>query len=145
MVAASRLRGRTVAPAAALVSLGCMAWGLMGLGTATLHSQQTPVPQRWLTAWSTSQHVLGAAGTSRPVLFSGSATVTIPAGASVESDQLALKVSARQDLAVSLFLPEVHEPSNADRMVPAFNCDDIHPSPLGYYEMAKAVRLSLFR
>lgn len=25
------------------------------------------------------------------------------------------------------------------------NCDDIHPSPLGYLEMAKAVRPSLFR
>ena len=40
----------------------------------------------------------------------------------------------------------VRDPSNPDVLVPAFNCGDgIHPSPLGYYEMGKAVDLSLFR
>ena len=39
----------------------------------------------------------------------------------------------------------VHDPANADLMVPAFNCGDgIHPSPRGYYEMGRSVPLSLF-
>ena len=38
----------------------------------------------------------------------------------------------------------VRDPSNADVLFPAFNCDDIHPTPAGYYEMGKAVPLSLF-
>jgi lysophospholipase L1-like esterase len=39
----------------------------------------------------------------------------------------------------------VRSPTNADLIQPAFNCGDgIHPSPLGYYEMGKSVRLDLF-
>jgi len=44
------------------------------------------------------------------------------------------------------FAEVVHDPSNHDLLVPAFNCGDgIHPSPLGYYEMGKAIDLNLFR
>lgn len=46
------------------------------------------------------------AGSNTPVLFAGSPTVTIPAGASVQSDPVALSVLANQDLAVSLYMPE---------------------------------------
>jgi hypothetical protein len=38
----------------------------------------------------------------------------------------------------------VRDPSKPDLIYPPFNCDDIHPTPLGYYEMGKAVRLDLF-
>jgi len=48
--------------------------------------------------------------------------------------------------AVIDFAEVVHDPSNHDLLVPAFNCGDgIHPSPLGYYEMGKAIDLNLFR
>jgi lysophospholipase L1-like esterase len=40
----------------------------------------------------------------------------------------------------------VQDPQNADLISPPFNCGDgIHPSPRGYYEMGKSVRLDLFR
>jgi lysophospholipase L1-like esterase len=40
----------------------------------------------------------------------------------------------------------VHDAANADLIAPPFNCGDgIHPSPRGYYEMGKSVRLDLFR
>ena len=40
----------------------------------------------------------------------------------------------------------VRDPANYDLLVPAFNCGDgIHPSPLGYYQMGKAIDLNLFR
>ena len=39
----------------------------------------------------------------------------------------------------------IQDPANADLMLPPFNCGDgVHPSPLGYYEMGRAVPLSLF-
>jgi len=39
----------------------------------------------------------------------------------------------------------VQDPQNGDLILPAFNCGDgIHPSPRGYYEMGRAVRLDLF-
>jgi lysophospholipase L1-like esterase len=38
----------------------------------------------------------------------------------------------------------VGDPANPDLIFPPFNCDDIHPSPRGYYEMGSAVRLDLF-
>jgi lysophospholipase L1-like esterase len=39
----------------------------------------------------------------------------------------------------------VQDPQNADLILPAFNCGDgIHPSPRGYYEMGRLVRLDLF-
>ena len=42
-----------------------------------------------------------AEGLNKAVTFSGKNSVTIPAGGSVESDAVALRVDARQDLAVS--------------------------------------------
>ena len=40
----------------------------------------------------------------------------------------------------------VQDPKNADLLLPAFNCGDgIHPSPRGYYEMGRSVRLGLFQ
>jgi len=45
-----------------------------------------------------------AAGLVKPLSFKGQASVTIPAGGSVESDAIALPVVAQQDLAVSLFV-----------------------------------------
>ena len=40
----------------------------------------------------------------------------------------------------------VQDPKDADLIYPPFNCGDgIHPSPRGYYEMGKSVRLDLFR
>src|SRR5207237_4445051 len=47
-----------------------------------------------------------AAGSNRPMMFAGAGTVTIPAGASVWSDPVALPVLAQQDLAISLFVPD---------------------------------------
>jgi lysophospholipase L1-like esterase len=44
-------------------------------------------------------------GSNRPVLFHGSAEVTIPPGGSVISDSVPLKVRAKEDLAVSLYIP----------------------------------------
>lgn len=45
-----------------------------------------------------------AAGLVKPVTFGGQSSVTIPAGATAESDAIALRVDAQQDLAVSLFV-----------------------------------------
>jgi lysophospholipase L1-like esterase len=39
----------------------------------------------------------------------------------------------------------VRDPSNHDLILPAFNCDDIHPTARGYYEMGWSVPLELFR
>jgi lysophospholipase L1-like esterase len=40
----------------------------------------------------------------------------------------------------------VQDPKSADLILPAFNCGDgIHPSPRGYYEMGRSVRLGLFQ
>lgn len=40
----------------------------------------------------------------------------------------------------------VQDPTSADLIYPPFNCGDgIHPSPRGYYEMGRSVRLDLFR
>jgi lysophospholipase L1-like esterase len=40
----------------------------------------------------------------------------------------------------------VQDPRNAELIDPPFNCGDgIHPSPRGYYEMGRSVRLDLFR
>ena len=38
----------------------------------------------------------------------------------------------------------VRDPSNYDLILPAFNCDDIHPTSRGYYEMGWSVPLELF-
>ena len=39
----------------------------------------------------------------------------------------------------------VRDPADPDRIAPAFDCDGIHPSPRGYYEMGRSVPLELFR
>lgn len=57
---------------------------------------------------SVGQRIQGAqlaAGSSRPVSFGGAGSVTIPAGGSVTSDAVPLKVLAQQDLAVTLHIP----------------------------------------
>lgn len=38
----------------------------------------------------------------------------------------------------------VRDPANPDLILAPFNCDGIHPTPRGYYEMGKAVRLEFF-
>ena len=38
----------------------------------------------------------------------------------------------------------VRDPADPDLIFGAFNCDDIHPNPRGYYEMGRAVPLELF-
>ena len=47
-----------------------------------------------------------ASGTNHQLSFSRSASVTIPAGGSVVSDPVTMPVRGRQDLAVSLYIPE---------------------------------------
>jgi lysophospholipase L1-like esterase len=47
-----------------------------------------------------------AAGSNRQITFAGSPGATIPAGGSVTSDAVQLRVLARQDLAVSLYVPD---------------------------------------
>jgi lysophospholipase L1-like esterase len=47
------------------------------------------------------------AGSSRPALFSGHESVTIPPGGTMRSDPISLSVPAFQDMAVSLHLPEI--------------------------------------
>ena len=49
-------------------------------------------------------------GTSVKLTFGGSSSVTIPAGKRMMSDQAMLKVQAGQDVAVSLYLPEIKIP-----------------------------------
>jgi lysophospholipase L1-like esterase len=40
----------------------------------------------------------------------------------------------------------VRNPTNPDLLLPAFNCnDDVHPTPLGYYQMGGAIRLDLLQ
>lgn len=39
----------------------------------------------------------------------------------------------------------VRDDDDPDRIRPAFDCDGIHPSPRGYYEMARMIPLGLFR
>jgi lysophospholipase L1-like esterase len=46
-----------------------------------------------------------AVGSNRPITFGGSLQTIIPAGGSVWSDPVALKVFAQQDLGVSLYIP----------------------------------------
>jgi lysophospholipase L1-like esterase len=45
-----------------------------------------------------------AAGAIKPLTFGGNGSVTVPAGATVESDPVAFHVDAQQDIAVSLFV-----------------------------------------
>ena len=39
----------------------------------------------------------------------------------------------------------VRDPAHADLIAAPFNCDGIHPTPRGYYEMGKSLPLELFR
>ena len=39
----------------------------------------------------------------------------------------------------------VRDPSNHDLILPAFDCDGIHPTARGYYEMGRSVPLDLFK
>src|SRR5262249_34850130 len=45
-----------------------------------------------------------ATGLTKPVTFGGKASVTIPAGGSVRSDAVPLRLNAQQDLAISLYV-----------------------------------------
>lgn len=49
-----------------------------------------------------------AAGSNRQAFFNKAPNVTIPAGGSVTSDPVSMKVLAQQDLAVSLYVPEAN-------------------------------------
>jgi len=46
-----------------------------------------------------------AVGQVKPISFGGKASVTIPAGGTVQSDAVAMHVDAQQDVAVSVFVP----------------------------------------
>jgi lysophospholipase L1-like esterase len=39
----------------------------------------------------------------------------------------------------------VRDPANPDLIFPAFDCDGIHPTSRGYYEMGRSVKLELFK
>jgi lysophospholipase L1-like esterase len=39
----------------------------------------------------------------------------------------------------------VKDPANPDMILPAYNCDDVHPDPRGYYAMGTSVPLGLFK
>ena len=60
-------------------------------------------------AWRNYQVSL-VAGSTRPLTFNGLPSVTIPAGGRVLSDPVAFPVAARQDLAVSLYVPGPNVP-----------------------------------
>lgn len=112
---------------------------------------------------STSQVTEAMSAIARQVKASGARIlgVTIiprhstPAGAATPWD--AGKTRIRNDVntwirssapfdAVLDFSKVVADPTDPDRMLPAFNCGDgIHPSPRGYFEMGSAVDLSLLR
>jgi lysophospholipase L1-like esterase len=83
-----------------------------------LHFGGDRVRVRVTNAFGTSPLTLGRAavalrgpgasivpGSDRPLAFAGDAAPTIPAGAEVLSDPVALRVRAGQELAISLFLP----------------------------------------
>jgi hypothetical protein len=52
-------------------------------------------------------------GTSQPLTFGGSATVTIPAGSEVLSDPLPMHVLPLEELAVSIYLPNPTGPATS--------------------------------
>ena len=54
------------------------------------------------------QGALIGPGTNKQVFFGGSPSTTIPAGGSVLSDPIGLKVYSQQDVAVSLFIPQAN-------------------------------------
>ena len=82
------------------------------------------------TRAAVAQSGAGAAivdGSSRPLTFGGAATVTVPAGAEVTSDPVALSFSAFQDLSVSLYAAEATGPAT-DHMIARQHSYDTGPS-----------------
>jgi lysophospholipase L1-like esterase len=69
------------------------------------------------------------AGSTRPLTFNGLPSVTIPAGGRVLSDPAALPVEARQDLAVSLYVPGANVPIS--RHTSAFTTAYLTPDGAG--------------
>jgi len=65
---------------------------------------KTPVTFALATIAPRVRGVAVANGTVKPVTFGGKAAVTIPAGESVQSDPVTIRVDAQEDLAVSLFV-----------------------------------------
>ena len=67
-----------------------------------------------------------AAGSNRPLTFGGSSQTIIPAGGSVWSDPVALKVLAQQDLAVSLYISgaSVRPSQHTNAVVTSFRSAD---------------------
>jgi lysophospholipase L1-like esterase len=67
-----------------------------------------------------------AAGSIHPVTFAGSAQVSIPAGGTVMSDPVPLRVLAQQDLAVSLHVPgaTVRPSQHTNAVVTSFRAAD---------------------
>jgi lysophospholipase L1-like esterase len=55
-----------------------------------------------------------------------------------------LRTKARFDHVID-FDQVVRDPANADLIDPAYNCDGIHPTPRGYYEMGNFVSIEWFR
>ncbi len=45
----------------------------------------------------------------------------------------------------SISTPIMRDPAKPDLMIPSYNCgDNIHPSPIGYFQMGKSVDLGIF-
>jgi len=65
-------------------------------------------------------------GSNRQVMFKGVGEVTVPAGGTVTSDAVQMKIRARQDLAISLHIPEanVHASQHANGLVTSFMTAD---------------------
>ncbi len=110
---------------------------------------------------STSQVIEAMTTIAQKVKASGARVIGVtiiprhntPAGAATPWD--AAKTRIRNEVndwvrtrapfdAVIDFSKVVQDPANPDLILPAFNCGDgIHPSPRGYFEMGRAVDLSL--
>jgi lysophospholipase L1-like esterase len=65
-------------------------------------------------------------GLLMPVMFNGQPSVTIPAGGSVTSDAIPLRVDAQQDLAVSVYIPgtDVQASQHTGAVVTSFMTDN---------------------
>jgi lysophospholipase L1-like esterase len=71
-----------------------------GFGTAPLHIGRASVGLR-------IQGAAVAANSSRSILFNSAAAATIPPGATITSDQVAMRIMAGQDVAISLYVPMI--------------------------------------
>jgi lysophospholipase L1-like esterase len=67
-----------------------------------------------------------AAGTIKTLTFGGNGSVTVPAGAAVESDPISFHVDAQQDIAVSLFVADadVQPSQHANAVVTSYLTDN---------------------